>query len=285
MLVLPVENYANLLPRLRAVKFNTFFAEAVLRRCVAGRVWVDDLADPGSFLVAHPCGMSLLCGESEDLGFLAWLVNYLGSGECRRRSEYLQAHPATWARRIPHLLAGRFLRLGELPSAGGDPTELAAATRGRVVQCARRNFRFDPPAFAAQRLDPLRREFRIESMCSRFFDTWGVSVGPRQFWDTAAEFAAHGVAFAVMHGGEPVSMAFSAFAFDDVREIGIETAPAYRGRGLATHAGRAFIEHCLAHSAQPVWSCRQGNVGSERTALRLGFTPSRDLPYYALVTG
>ena len=58
-------------------------------------------------------------------------------------------------------------------------------------------------------------------------------------------------------------------------EIGIGTEEAYRRLGLATLAGCAFLEHCLASNLRPEWQCYY-NVASEMLAQKLGFTNKRE---------
>ena len=80
-------------------------------------------------------------------------------------------------------------------------------------------------------------------------------------------------------------MAFSAWVFDDVLEIGIETRPEARRRGLAILACAALIRYALARGLEPVWSAHSENKPSHVLAARLGFKETRRLPYYRLVEG
>jgi RimJ/RimL family protein N-acetyltransferase len=87
----------------------------------------------------------------------------------------------------------------------------------------------------------------------------------------------------VWHGDELVSLAFSAFVLGRALEIGVETKDGFRGLGLAARSCEVFIEHCLAHGLEPVWSCRKGNLASQRTAENLGFHVTREIPYFELI--
>ncbi len=64
-------------------------------------------------------------------------------------------------------------------------------------------------------------------------------------------------------------------------EIGIHTDPAYRERGLAAITASAAVEHALAHGFQSVgWHCHLENIGSRRTALKVGFSWERDYVHH-----
>lgn len=64
-------------------------------------------------------------------------------------------------------------------------------------------------------------------------------------------------------------------------EIGIRTDPAYRERGLAAITAAAAVEHALAHGYQSVgWHCNMENIGSRRTALKVGFSWERDYVHH-----
>ena len=69
MKLLDKTHYDSVLDRVSGIPFNTLFALTVLRSKVEGKVYVDDLVDPGTFYIAHPYGMSLLCGSTESTEF------------------------------------------------------------------------------------------------------------------------------------------------------------------------------------------------------------------------
>ena len=106
------------------------------------------------------------------------------------------------------------------------------------------------------------------------------TVVPSAFWNNTADFLKNGVGFSVIINGEPVSTAFSSFCHDTIREIGIETMEKYRGCGFAKIACIAYIDYCLQESYSPVWSCRLDNSNSYNLAIKLGFEPTLQLPYY-----
>lgn len=102
---------------------------------------------------------------------------------------------------------------------------------------------------------------------------------PSDFWPDAATFLAHGGGWVAEVDGAAAALAFSAFHLGDEVELGIETAPAFRRRGLARAAAAAMIDDLLAGGRTPVWACREENAGSLLLAQGLGFVVARRLPY------
>ena len=234
--------YHRLAARLAVLEMNTLFARAVLERDAPGRV----LADAnGAVYVIHGYGMSLLFGGTPNDEVLAEVT-----ATPRADAEWLQVSGA-WA---PHFEKLAF-----------------------VEKHTRVNFTFSEAAFRGRR--PRAHGQRIVRVGHAAFAMAG-SVVPRAFWRAAGDFVTRGAGYAVMIGEAMASLAFSAFVTPNQLEIGIETLPEYRGRGLAALACAALVDHCLARGVEPVWACRLDNTASHRLAESLGFAPTRRLPYF-----
>jgi len=62
-------------------------------------------------------------------------------------------------------------------------------------------------------------------------------------------------------------------------EIGIRTDETYRRQGLAALAVAGLVEHCLDRGINQIgWHCLRNNVGSRRTAEKVGFTQAAEYP-------
>jgi RimJ/RimL family protein N-acetyltransferase len=272
-------DFPFLLDELAQIPANTTYAEAVLRGHVAGHVFTDQATDPSLFVIAHPCGMSLLIARGSLAEAAEFVRRYcLNEGGFRHRPEYLQLHPAAEADAV-HAILGAQLVDGRDGSA--DAT-MKTLLREKAIRWDRLNFEFNAAHFLSRVRRPLPAGFRVGRVGRDAFEWSEGAVLPRAFWDSADDFERRATAFAVFQGDQPVSVAFSAFALPSRLEIGIETRPEWRGRGLATEACAGFIEHCLQQQLTPLWSCRKGNAASERTALGLGFELSGARPYFAL---
>ena len=249
---------------------NVNFARAVLEHHVDGRLWVDRPSAPRAGHSLHPSGMSLVWGDG--LGdAIEPLATHLREGAYRDRVEWLQVDP-----RWEHLDWSTLLQ--------GGAGEGSSGPEGATVQRYNRvNFRFDRRAFEG-RHDGARipQGYFLRPMSAREFDLPDVGVVPSAYWRDAAQFLAHGGGWCIEQDGVVAAIAFTSFRFDDELEIGVETHPAHRGKGLALSAAVAMVRVALAAGLTPIWSCRQENEASLRLALRLGFEIVRTGPYFRL---
>ncbi len=229
------------------IPINTLFARAVLCGHVDGELDTD--ARQRAFYAAHPYGMSLLWGEHNR----AWIEQRLRRGT--PRPEWLQVYPNTWVPVVESVLGESF-------------------ASGAALRCTRVNFTFDVGAYR-----PVRGA--VVRATAAMFELSG-SVVPRHFWRDADQWSSAGGGYAAIVDGELAALAFCSYRHDRQLEIGIETVPHHRGKGLAQVAASALIDHCLVRGLEPVWACRYENVASYRLALRLGFVPTAFLPYYRL---
>lgn len=261
---------------LAQVDCNTGFAAAVLEGRVAGELWADGPAAARAFHVVHPCGMSLVWGPAV-ADAAEPVVRRIMDRAADGHGEWLQVEPRWHGVDWDALLGAVPLdAAGEGPSADGPQPDAGP----RVVRRTRLNFELDPGAVAAAsspgRTDP---SVRVRRATAQDFD-WPGGTVPHHFWPDAGEFLAHGGGRVAEVDREPAAICFAAFSSADTVELGVETSPAWRRRGLAQVVAGAMVTDLLAAGRTPVWSCREDNTGSVRLAHRCGFRVSRRLPYY-----
>ena len=116
------------------------------------------------------------------------------------------------------------------------------------------------------------RGYEICEFGKELFDTVKGRVTPHFSWRSAEEFLRNGKGYCVLHEGRAAAWAFSAAVSSDEIDIGIETLPEYRHKGLAYLAAEQMIRYCLEQGKCPVWSCDTGNSASRRLAEKLGFS-------------
>ncbi|AEE46707.1 GNAT family N-acetyltransferase [Cellulomonas fimi] len=246
---------------LDGVPINTMFAVAALD--AGAPLWSDREVDPRAFHVVHPYGMSFVWGPALDeaVGVVAEHLVSRTTGE-----EWLQVEP----------------RWNGLDWDGALAAAHPTGARVAVTRHARLNFAFDADAFAARRgaLAPTDGWAARRAVADDF--GWAGSVVPSLFWADAGTFLSQGGGVVVERDGETGAMAFTSYRRGDRLELGIETAHAWRRRGLASAAAAAMIDVALDAGLEPVWSCRDGNVGSHRLACALGFTLTTRTPYFHL---
>lgn len=103
-------------------------------------------------------------------------------------------------------------------------------------------------------------------------------------WGTPEDFFTRGFGFVTeaLETHTIVSWSLCDCIGDNACEIGIQTDPDYRQRGLAALTAAAAVDHALAQGLSSVgWHCRADNIGSQRTASRVGFTLERDYVSFA----
>lgn len=257
------------LAALAGVPLNVGFARSALGTA-PGPLWADRGDAPRAFHVVHPCGMSLVWGPDVRAAFPA-VVAHLRARQAAGHGEWLQVEPRwtglDWDG-----------ALGAVPAADVDPAAAPAAVRHD-----RLNFAFDAAAHRAA-LPRLAAPdgWRVRDATAADFRREGTVV-PRHYWPDAATFLAHGGGAVVEREGTLGAMAFTSFRTGTDLEIGIETAPEHRGKGLARAATAALIRTASAAGLTPVWSCADGNAGSAALARTLGFVPTTRTPYLRLV--
>ena len=97
------------------------------------------------------------------------------------------------------------------------------------------------------------------------------NVVPLFYWGDANAFLRDGMCSVVTYEDRVVSWAFSASLCSDMVDIGIETLPEFRGKGLALAVSLHLIRRILSEGKRPVWGCYYKNPASENLAYRLGF--------------
>lgn len=279
MLELESKDYYKAIMPLSYVNINTMFAEAVVNQVIPGIVYVDCVDNPSTFYVAHPYGMSLLFGESDNEVFKRNLFDYItNKNKTRHQQEWLQVDPAgDWTEILESMYNSHNSKLMNNDDSSHMNDQPA------IIRNTRVNFSFNRETFLNSKGSFHSQDHEVVRMTKELFLSQAGSVNPKGFWRDAEQFLTDGAGYSILCDGQIASTAFSAFRNEHQLEIGIETTEAYRGKGFAYAVCSALITYCLAHRLEPVWACRLENEGSYKLAHRLGFETSVTIPYYRLV--
>lgn len=256
-----IYNYQMLTPLFSGVKYNTLYAQAVITRRVTGDVFADSRE---MAYVLHPSGMCMVMGETEKISQKKKLTDFLLTTP-RLQHHWLQFSSDKEAYDIEKLLGENLVIRDSRPYTSTE----AASYAHKVVRYRRINYRFNAKRFLSRR--DARGAYNLRPLDRETFYTFHGSVVPSHFWDNATDFTRYGFGFTVFEKGEPVSVAFAAYAGRRFMEIGIETAEEYRGRGYGRAAAQKMIEECLKRGKMPLWSSLAGDGSSKTLAQKLGF--------------
>lgn len=259
--------YERVRPMFRPLRYHLASA-AVIDGNSPGRVFVDDVARPRTAFMLSPEGCYLV-GEpgngAFNRAFNGAVIAERALGE-QVSVLFLVVHPEAWRARLPEMLK---------PHA---PVEMKR--RHYVCRALRHDWRARlPEGYSVRRIDrPLLDG--SEPVVPDHVTGW-----MENNWGSIGGFLRDGFGFVTVGGGEVVSWCLTDCVSGDRCEIGIRTAPAHRRRGLAAATAAAAVEHALSQGFSMVgWHCPEDNLGSIRTAERVGFQRERDyIAYYTFL--
>jgi len=274
LIKLEKKDYPKVLDSLKSVTTNNLFARAVVEKHVSGKVYVDSKDNPQTFYVVHPYGMSLLFGNHNNLCFnLVFKKHCLNHNRGRNDYEWMQAFPGKWDDVLNELFDNCIVRSSE---------NTTTISHNVIELNTRINFKFNYSRYIQFKKSLSDKYFTIVPTSEEIFKTMKGSVVPSRFWDSAEDFLENGIGFTLLSNDKLACTAYSAFVIDDKLELGMETIPEFRGKGIAQYTCSRLIDYCLDNSYEPVWACRLENSGSVRLAEKLGFERTLKIPYYRL---
>jgi hypothetical protein len=91
-------------------------------------------------------------------------------------------------------------------------------------------------------------------------------------WNLGEIAAGRGPVLAVLEAGFPVSVCFCARRSEQAAAAGLETAPAFRGRGFGARVTAAWAKAIRASALVPLYSATWTNAASLAVARKLGLT-------------
>lgn len=90
-------------------------------------------------------------------------------------------------------------------------------------------------------------------------------------WENDDDFLYRGKGYCIICKNDIASWAFSAAVSSKEIDIGIETSPQYKQKGLGMIVARKMIQYAIGQGRNPVWACHCQNIASKTIAEKLGF--------------
>lgn len=269
MIVLEPPNYPRLSGIVRPLADYNLILDAVIADTSPAWVVADHLDAPTAALLFTAEG-TFLAGDAGNDSFVADLRAFFERAETEPgywqggSGVMLSLGSPAWEPRLADIFPHR----APTPSARQHYTCTALALadwRDRL-----------PPGFTMTRIDPAlldRPGLDVPDHIPSWIDG---------NWGSPEDFTANGgFAFGTLHENAIVSWSVADCAAGDRCEIGIQTRPDYRRRGLASLVTAAAVEYALSSGFREVgWHCSADNAGSFGTALKAGFVKERDYVAY-----
>lgn len=99
-------------------------------------------------------------------------------------------------------------------------------------------------------------------------------------WGGMPQFLQQGMGFAALQGNEICSFALTHFRYQNTHCVGVETLKPHRRKGLCNHLSSLLCQRIVAQGGHVQWDCNIENIGSNKTAQKLGFVVSRPYAIY-----
>jgi GNAT superfamily N-acetyltransferase len=241
---------------------------AVLEGIWPGKIWADDPHDPGSamlltFLSGGGAAWCFLAGSPDDDEFNAFLNTTLFKDKVAGKDVgvfLFTCSPEDWN--------------GHLDVVG-NPRQPAPMFRRHYV-CHQLTYDWrrglpDGYAILPMEIGMLKRDdLQIPSQVKTTLGKW-MSVKDDRFRDYG---------FVVVHEDQVAAWATVDFVVAGAGDLGFETLPAFQKRGLGSAVAAAALEHGLQMGIEVHWTSAEDNIGSQRTAQKLGLLNERDYTMY-----
>ena len=249
------------------------YVTAVLHQTSPGRVYLDNLAAPRSGCLVS-IDRAYLVGDPDNVDFNTALRDELEATLLAGD----RVNPAD-----PELVLS-------LESPNWEPAlaDILGDWRWPPIWGSNRHYRLEqlkldwhtalPPDYTIARLDATLLANQGHRLPKNIADS--IRIG----WQNEAIFLANGFGFAALCGDELACWCLADVTAGDACEIGIETAVAHRHRGLAAAVTAATVEFCQQAGFRHIgWHCEASNVGSMKTAEKVGFVLERPYNDYTFV--
>ncbi len=263
-----IKQYDKVRPLFRELEDFQPMCAAVFEGVWPGQVWVDNFTTPSAGLL-----LTFLSGGGAAWCFLA--------GDPHLHAFNTALNKAIFIDKIAGKEVGTFLFTcqpgdwdGQL-SVVGQPRQPAAMTRRHYIcsQLAvdwRQNL---PDGTTIQPMETSllkREEIQTPAEVKKTLGKWR-SIKDQRFQDYG---------FVATQDNQVVAWATVDFVAAGKGDLGFETLSEFQRQGLGSAVAAAALEHGLTHGIEIHWTCAEENIGSQRTAEKLGLDRDRDYDMY-----
>lgn len=260
-------DYGKIRSIFKGLKYNLIIS-AVIEGNSPGRIYVDDISHSKTAFLCSVEGYHLAgyCDNSEFNTALGKLVTeIILTRDTVREDEdgiFIDFHPDNWETKL------------------GDIFTIRAPLKNRRRRYTCRKLKVNwknqiPDGYSIHRID------------NKLMEKPGLKIPDHVLywmktnWGSIEYFLRKGFGFCMLHNDKMVSWCIADCVSGNQCEVGIHTAEEYRKRGLATLTVAATVDYCLSNGFTSVgWHCSDDNIGSWKTAEKVGFEKTRDYVFH-----
>ncbi len=251
------DNYENVRKLFEEFKYQ-LSVNAVIDQTLDGEIYVDNIESPKSAYITTPEG-ELLVGDSDNVLFNQALKKIVPFGA------YLQFEPSKWEEHLSEIWMNTYVWKESRTHMLIQSEDFKLTQWRRLL----------PETYTLHKIDKIFLEQSFKNMN-------GV-VERVKDWGDVERFEELAFGYCIVWKESIVTRCISDNVHLDQTEVGIWTHKDHRGKGLAGITLAAVVEHCFAKGFNKIgWHSLTNNIGSIKTALKVGFKISRE--YYAYGT-
>jgi len=254
---LALADYARVRPLFAGLRYN-LAVDSILDGNTPAWVYVDDVADPRTAWLWDMQGEIFIAGETQNATTNRALAELITG----------KAIPHARARYIP-----AFTVFYDTPAWESQWGMLFPGLQAELTR--RRYYDFIKPAVKWRAVRPVGSSIvRLNAhwLVQRdIYNMKQVLGWVDSFWRTHADFLRTGFGFCLLHEGAIASWCLTVFVSGHAYELGVATAPEYRGHGYALAVAARSVAFCAERGWTPHWHCEEDNIASWRIANRIGF--------------
>jgi RimJ/RimL family protein N-acetyltransferase len=102
----------------------------------------------------------------------------------------------------------------------------------------------------------------------------------QRFWGSTENFLNNSFGFYLFFNNQLVCTCTSIFTGGNITEIAIHTEDSFRGKGFGCLLAQYYLSFCKKLNITPRWDCYYNNYGSQKLAIKLGFTEHCKYSFY-----
>ena len=251
MIELQSKEYQKVYEMVNLSASNRVYPLSIVEGFQKGQIFVDSIENPTCALIWHFCGFGYLEGEPKE--------DFLAETAALIRNEK-KTNPRRLVMEIDH-----------------PQWETYFSSHPGISRKERYSFIYTG---TGRQQTSLPEGFTLKAIDANILSRLKGRIIPSFSWDWDIDFLKKGKGFCLLYGQEIAATAFSSAVSHEEIDIGVETAEPFRNQGCAALVAQKMVQYVLDTGKRPVWECYTDNIGSRRTAERIGFVLEKKFSFF-----